>query len=85
MAESNVVDSNAKIVQRGGIPSIPMLMFSSNDGMLGDKWVKSECNFAEQSDKIKLIRLDCNHIIHYYKSDYVAKETKDYLQGIFAK
>ena len=81
IAESNAVDSNAQIVQKGGIPNIPMLMFSSNgDGTgLGNKWVKCERNFASQSDKFKLIQLDCNHMIQYYKSDYVAKEIKDYL------
>jgi pimeloyl-ACP methyl ester carboxylesterase len=84
IAESNAVDSNAQIVQKGGIPNIPMLMFSSNgDGTgLGNKWVQCELSFARQSNKIKLIQLDCSHMIQYYKSDYVSKITKKYLQDI---
>nr|WP_319487339.1 alpha/beta hydrolase [uncultured Caproiciproducens sp.] len=84
-AESNTVESNAQTVQKGGIPNIPMLMFSSNGTGLGDKWVQCERNFANQSDKIKLIQLDCSHMIQYFKADYVAKETRDYLHGLFAK
>ena len=87
MAESSIVYSNAKTVHKGGIPSVPMLMFVSNgDGTgLGEDWVRGERGFASQSEKIKLIRLDCGHMMHYYKSDDIAKETKDYLQGIFAQ
>ena len=87
MAESSSVDSNAQTVHKGGIPNVPMLMFvSSGDGTgLGDDWIRGERGFAGQSNKIKLIRLDCGHMMYYYKSDYIAKETKDYLQGILAK
>lgn len=71
MAESNIVYSNAQTVHKGGIPNVPMLMFVSNgDGTgLGDDWVRGERSFAGQSEKIKLIQLDCGHMMHYYKSD----------------
>jgi len=85
LAESDAVESNAQTVQKGGMPNIPMLMFSSNGTGLGDKWVQCERNFANQSSKIRLIQLDCSHMIQYFKSEYVAKETRLYLQGIFAK
>ncbi|WP_141434272.1 alpha/beta hydrolase [Bacillus sp. 03113] len=83
IAESRAISSNAKKVQKGGMPNIPMLLFSSNGDStgLGDKWVQSERNFASQSDKIKLIQLDCGHMIHYYKSDYIVQETKKFLQS----
>ena len=85
IAESNAVDSNAQIVREGGVPNIPILMFSSNgDGTgLRDKWVQCERNFAGQSGKIKLIELDCSHMIQYYKSDYIAKVIRDDLQDVF--
>ncbi len=85
LAESDTVGSNAQTVQKGGIPDVPILMFSSNDNRLGDKWGQCEHDFAGQSSKFKLIQLDCGHMIHYFKSDYVAKETQLYLQGIRAK
>ena len=84
MAESDAVDSNARTVQKGGMPNVPMLMFSSNDPVLGDHWVPCERSFANRSKKIKLIQLDCGHMIQYSESDYVAKETKEYLQGLFS-
>lgn len=55
LAESDAVQRNAQTVQQGGAPNIPMLMFSSDDAELGDKWVLCERSFANQSNKIKLI------------------------------
>jgi hypothetical protein len=72
-------------VQKGCIPNVPMLMFSSDDPALGDHWVPCERSFAGRSKKTKLIQLQCGHMIQYYKSDYVAKETKEYLQGFFSR
>lgn len=85
LAESDAVDSNAQTVQKGGIPNIPMLMFSSDDPALGDHWVPCERSFAGRSKKIKLIQLPCGHMIQYSESDFVAKETKEYLQGLFPR
>ncbi|WP_411676541.1 alpha/beta hydrolase [Caproicibacter sp.] len=85
LAESDAVKSNAQTVQKGGMPNIPMLLFSSNGTGLGEKWVQCERSFARQSGKIKLIQLDCSHMIQYFKSADVAQETKLYLQEIFAE
>lgn len=85
IAESEAVISNAKKVQKGGTPNIPMLLFSSNgDGLGGSKWVECERNFASQSKKIKMIQLNCGHMIHYYKSKYIAQKTKRFLKMTFS-
>lgn len=85
LAESDAVKSNAQTVQKGGIPNIPMLMFSSNDRRLGDKWGQCERDFSGQSNQIKLIQLNCGHMIHYFKSDYAAKEIQQFLHEVLAK
>lgn len=83
ISENKAVNNNAKLVKKGGIPNIPMLLFSSNGSEtgVGPKWVQCQRNFASQSSKIKLIQLDCGHMLHYYKSSYIAEKTKDFLKN----
>jgi hypothetical protein len=80
MAETGLVNENAKKVQQLGVPGIPMLLFVSSG--IGEQWIERQHNFAENSDKIKLIRLNCGHDIHYYKSEYVVNETKHFLNKL---
>lgn len=83
--ECRTVGANAKAVKKGGVPNIPMLMFCSNgeDTGTGPSWVAIHRNYAGNSDKIKLIQLNCGHFIHYYKSDEIAKEIKDFMKQQF--
>jgi pimeloyl-ACP methyl ester carboxylesterase len=81
MAETNIVNENAQKVQRLGVPDIPMLLFASAD--IGGQWMERQQNFAGNSDKIKLIQLNCGHDIHYYESDYVVNESRCFLRKLF--
>lgn len=87
IAESDAVRSNADTVRKGGVPSLPMLMFTSNgDGTgLGDQWVRCEQGFAGKSSRIRLIQLDCGHMVQYFQSGLIAKETKKFLKDLSQK
>jgi pimeloyl-ACP methyl ester carboxylesterase len=79
MAEINIVNENAKKVQQLGVPDIPLLLFVSS-GISG-QWMERQRNFAGNSDKIKVIQLNCGHDIHYYESEYIAGESMRFLKN----
>lgn len=83
--ESKVVKDNARTVEDGSVPDIPMLLFSSNGEGTGDskEWRKYQTDFAKESQKRQLIKLDCGHMMHYYKSDYIAQNIKSFLKKTF--
>ncbi len=82
--ECKMVYKNAEAVKKVGTPNIPILMFTTNlggsDGWKG--WVEAQDNFARQSDKCEQIKLECGHNLHYYKSDYISKRIKEFMEDL---
>ncbi len=39
-------------------------------------------DFARQTDKYTQIKLDCGHNLHYYKSEYIVSEIKEFINGL---
>jgi hypothetical protein len=83
MAETSIVNENAQKVQQLGVPDIPMLLFVSSD--IGEQWIERQHNFAGNSDKIKLLQLNCGHDIHYYESEYIANESRRFINELIGK
>jgi pimeloyl-ACP methyl ester carboxylesterase len=83
MAETNIVNENAQKVQQLGVPDIPMLLFVSSG--IGVQWIERQRNFAGNSDKIKLIQLNCRHNVHYYESEYIANESRSFINELLKK
>lgn len=82
--ECKVVLDNAKIVQKLGMPKVPMLLFTTNygGGLDGEAWVRAQDEFVSQSKLCMQIKLDCGHNLHYYESDFIAEETIAYLREL---
>jgi pimeloyl-ACP methyl ester carboxylesterase len=80
MAETKIVNENAKKVLQLGVPDIPMLLFVSSE--IGGQWIERQHNFAKNSDKIKLIELNCGHTVYHYEPELIANESKRFLNGI---
>lgn len=80
--ECKTVYENAKIVKEIGTPDIPILMFTSNlGGSSGwESWVEAQNYFAGQSDKCIQIKLKCGHNLHYYESEFLSKQIKEFLR-----
>jgi pimeloyl-ACP methyl ester carboxylesterase len=76
------VYDNAKIVDKMGVPNTPILMFSTNFGKQGDyeSWVKSQEDFAERATDCIQIKMECDHMLHYNNSEYVAEKIKEFLE-----
>lgn len=81
IAEGNAVYDNAQIVKAGGKVSCPILMFCSDGTEIGDFWIPTQKQFAEESHA-ELILFDCGHYLHYYESDRMATSIQAFVEGL---
>lgn len=79
--EGNFVYENAQAVKAGGKIACPIIMFSSNGTEIGDFWIGTQKQFANENNA-DLIFYDCGHYLHYYKSDEMADRIKAFVNGI---
>ena len=84
--ETVSVKENAKKVESGGIPQLPMLLFIS-DGSGGtgfDKeiWRKIPIEYISGVDNGKYIELDCPHYVHNYEYDNISKNIAEFLSDL---
>ncbi|MBL4933160.1 alpha/beta hydrolase [Clostridium paridis] len=79
--ECKLVYSNAKVVEKIGIPSIPILMFASKltGSETSKRWRIAQEKFASESNKCELIILECGHNLHYYESDYMTVKIREFI------
>lgn len=43
-------------------------------------WVEAQNNFAIQSDKCTQIKLKCGHNLHYYESEFLSEQIKEFMR-----
>jgi hypothetical protein len=79
MAETALVNENARKVLKLGVPDIPTLLFVSSE--IGQNWIEKQHDYAAKSDKIELIQLTCGHYMHRVDSvaEKIAGEIKKFL------
>lgn len=86
--EIKEIKANASKVKEGGVPNIPMLMFSSNGegtGWNADEWKKLQENYIENVEDGNLIYLDVPHYIHNFEYEKIADETKAFISKRLTK
>ena len=79
------IKENAEIVQKSGVPQVPMLLFVSNGvgtGWNENEWRKYQNSYAANVESCKLINLDCPHYIHDYEYDKISEEIRVFLSEI---
>lgn len=82
MNEVQHIKENAKLVQQGGVPQVPMLLFVSNGvgtGWSADAWKLHQENFLRDADNGRLLMLDCPHYIHDHEYDTISREISAFL------
>lgn len=77
--EAEVVLKNAEKVFAAGKIECPVLMFVSNGKQVSSNWLEHEREFAEQCNA-KIITLNCGHYVHYYESDLISKELRNFVK-----
>lgn len=81
--EALCVRDGAKIVAKGGMPQLPVLMFCSDGsggtGFSKEDWRAVQTGFAEACNDAQVIYLDCGHYVHDFEYERIAAEIKDFL------
>ncbi|MBO7676390.1 MAG: alpha/beta hydrolase [Erysipelotrichaceae bacterium] len=77
---AKMVLENAKLVEIGEKIDCPILMFVSDGKQVSDNWIQYQNEFAKQNNA-RIIQLNCGHYIHYYESDRICKEIKDFIES----
>lgn len=85
LSEIEVIKKNAKKVGVGGIPDVPMLLFSSNGegtGWSKKEWSNHQQNYSEKVVDGELIQLDAAHYIHNIEYERIAEEIKEFMLSL---
>lgn len=82
--ETEAVKENAKTVEAGGVPDVPMLLFIS-DGSGGtgfDKQVWREIpeKYLEGTADGRYVELDCPHYVHDHKYEKISECIREFLK-----
>ena len=77
--EAEAVLKNAEKVAAAGNFECPVLMFVSNGKQVSPIWIEHERDFAEQCNA-KIITLNCGHYVHYYESDLISIEIRNFVK-----
>jgi pimeloyl-ACP methyl ester carboxylesterase len=77
--EAKMVLDNAKLVEEKGTIDCPILMFVSDGKQVSANWIEYQNEFA-RNNKAKIIQLNCGHYVHYYESELISKEIKDFIK-----
>ena len=81
--EAKEVLKNADIVDAAGSIDCPTLLFTSNGKQTTKNWIQEQQKFASMMNA-KLIRFDCGHYIHYFKSEDICNAIKEFVNNLKA-
>ena len=76
------IKENAKLVQQGSMPQVPMLLFASNGvgtGWEAEEWRAHQEDFAQRAENARLLTLDCPHYVHDHEYAAISREIKVFL------
>ena len=79
--EAKEILSNVGIVEKTGYVKCPILLFSSNGKQTKGHWSDAQKEFAAIQDA-KLIRYDCGHYIHHFKSNEMCEEIVGFVNSL---
>ena len=84
MNEVGSVKENAKIVEEGGIPQVPMLLFVSNGMGTGwdkEAWRSYQLKYVESVENGIVIEMDCPHYVHDYQYEKMSEEIINFISN----
>lgn len=84
--EMESVKENAKKVDAGGVPQLPMLLFisdgSGGTGFDEETWRKIPIEYIEQVTDGKYIEVDCPHYVHDYEYETISESIIEFLSSL---
>lgn len=79
--EGEALLENAKIIDTNDTIQCPILLFCSNGKQIDKDWISNQEQFAE-TVHAKLIKFDCGHYVHYYKSEEIVKRVIEFVNAL---
>lgn len=79
--ESKEILSNVSIVEKVRYTKCPVLLFASNGKQTKGHWSDAQKEFATIQNA-KLIRYDCGHYIHHFKSNEMCEEIVGFVNSL---
>ena len=79
------IKENASKVNDGGVPNVPILIFSSNGEGTGwdeDAWKSHQQSYVEDVEHGEVIDLNCSHYVHNFEYEYIANKTKEFIRSL---
>lgn len=79
------IKENASLVQQGGMPQVPMLLFVSNGvgtGWEAEEWRAHQEDFAQRAENARLLMLDCPHYVHDHEYAAISREIRIFLADL---
>ncbi|MCM1330564.1 MAG: alpha/beta hydrolase [Ruminococcus sp.] len=87
--ETEAVRENAKTVESGGVPQIPMLLFisdgSGGTGFDKDAWRSIPEEYIAQVEGGEYVELDCPHYVHDYEYEKISENIKIFVENLIAE
>ena len=84
--ETEAVKENAKTVESGGVPQLPMLLFisdgSGGTGFDKETWRSIPEEYISQVQGGEYVELDCPHYVHDHEYEKISKEIKDFVEKL---
>ncbi|TKI66283.1 alpha/beta hydrolase [Lysinibacillus mangiferihumi] len=83
--EINNIKANAQKVKQGGMPNIPILLFSSNGvgtGFDNKTWNGIQNDFISKACNGQLVNLDSSHYVHSIDYEQIAEESKKFIASL---
>ncbi|GGN57427.1 alpha/beta hydrolase [Oceanobacillus indicireducens] len=85
--EVKEIKENARVVERGDKPEVPMLLFVSNGedtGFDSKLWTELQQDFAKIYDQ-EIIKLDASHYIHHTEFKKIAEEMDEFIERMSSR
>ena len=86
--ETEAVKENAKTVESGGVPQLPMLLFisdgSGGTGFDKETWRSIPKDYIAQVQGGEYVELDCPHYVHDYEYEKISGDIKMFVENIRA-
>ena len=84
--ETEAVKENAKTVESGGIPQLPMLLFisdgSGGTGFDKETWRSIPEEYVSQVQGGEYVELDCPHYVHDHEYEKISEDIKAFVEKL---
>lgn len=81
--EAKAIKENARLVSRGEVPQVPMLLFisdgSGGTGFSMETWRQIPKDYLSKVQNGTFVELDCPHYVHDYEYERISREIRIFL------